>query len=354
MFGSSIPDDSRSSMIRFTRNAKGEINAIDTVLNGETGVATLRDDERSDQDALFMLQTNASTDSCIYSTRNIGPQVSLRNVSTTPMLYYPSPIHQNTLDESLYGASNSGRILRDNQYYSVSAFYTDPDAAQTEFLGIVYDADVIGRLDSDSSLAVISGIGEGMNAEGERSLRFKVLTEGAEIKVNAAKTAKVTGASKLEEYGVYEQMQPEQLRVGDVIFYTTDLNGEMTNIYLYYRTETDTMVQNTGDTFASYRGFARGFVHSRLDNGFFVYYTDNADPSVMEGISSANCQLTSMSARQPSYYRCTVQKDGTIKAEAVTENAMHSYKETGRNCSRVLMHRYYGRPQAVVILEKEE
>lgn len=353
MFGSSIPDDSRSSMIRFTRNAKGEINAIDTVLNGETGVATLRDDERSDQDALFMLQS-ASTDMLYYSTKNIGPQISLQNVSTTSIMYYPSPSSQNMQDESLYGVTTSGQVLRDNQAYSVLAFYTDPDAAQTEFLGIVYDTDVIGRLDSNSAIAVISGIGTGLDADGEQQIRFRVLIDGAESKVNVAKTAKVIGADKLEEYGIYAHMEPEQLKVGDVVFYTTNINKEMTNIYLYYRTENDTMVQNTGDSFTTHRGFAHGFVHSRLDNGFFVYYTDNADPSVMEGISSVNCQLTSMAARQPSYYRCTVQKDGTIKAEAVTENAMHSYKETGRNCSRVLMHRYCGRPQAVVILEKEE
>ena len=353
MFGDKTPDNSYSSMVRITRNDNGEINTIDTIYNGETEVLTLRDDERCDQDALFML-TSTDAEMLYYSTRTIGTQIALANVSTTNLMYYPSPVKQNMLDESLYGSTTSGQVLRDNQPYALSAFYTNSNESQVQLLGMVYNEDVIGRLDNNSSMAVISGIGYGMDAEGERQLRLKVLSNGAESKLSIAKNAKVTGAANTGDESISAEMTPEQLKVGDVIFYTTNLKKEAVNLYLYYRAETETMVQNTGSVYANHRAFARGFVHSRLNNGFFVYYTDDENPALMAGVQTKDCQLASTVANVPSYYRCTTLADGKIKAEVVTADALRSYKETGSDCSRVIMHRYYGRPQSVVILEKEE
>ena len=355
-----------ASMVRYMLNASGEICAIDTMLNYNTGALGTREDTiTGTNDALFVTTLSSAKYRQTYMV--IGPKAAF--TATSVVFFYPDPTKDDVDDEDNYETGIAKNLLTHGTVYNGYAYFTDPTVLKTGFLGIPVSFVRDKSIAESSKFSVVDEVYKVYDQDNDDILdcvRFITSSGSAEVMVKDSKKNCVKAVDNEDEELLASNMPVTGLKRGDVVAYTTDIKGYLSSVTLYLRIDgsENQLVQGVapGSTWWASRTQRYGFVYEKYDDGMLVYFAstlaeveearkriegkDSAKP-----ITADECELVSFTSASPAYYSWEADRDGDMVAKASSQGALKSYKDTGTDCSLIYMQQNYGAPMAIMILE---
>lgn len=131
------------------------------------------------------------------------------------------------------------------------------------------------QIDAINAFAVVENVSQTM-VDGEEYYTVKMLYQGSEISVNVRTTVKVVSSS--DAYKEITGYDARALRDGDVIHFTTDLQGRIESIEFIYRPDFQDYINSDIDTGANFSKLisASGVVANRPDWKVAAYGGSNS------------------------------------------------------------------------------
>ncbi len=189
-------------------------------------------------------------------------------------------------DESEFSIITADDITSEGKYL-VEAYTKDPLAVNANVVILKYNYD---DLPIDSKPVIVKNAFSALNEAGEKSVSLIVDGQDGEQKLvcknaDVANKAKAVSVSDLNTYKV---------KVGDVVKYATDKNGEVDTIRIIYKYDSDTMLNaftpNMSNVFNNNR-VIKGYVYDISQNYIKVMYTEPSGLSSESVISAADYEI---------------------------------------------------------------
>ncbi len=350
MFGSTTPGGSKSSVVKFSLNSDGEIDCIDTVLNGETELLSTRNSKHTPKDCLIGIHSNQKDVNYRKyrrdgSTHIIGPDIAF--ASSALSFFIPSVLEDERDEKKYYTGTASSLLVNSRAYDNVWAFSTNSSKAVSEFI-TVFDVEPRGGLADRTALSIIEGCFKICDHEsGSTKDGIKIFTKDGTLKLKASETCTISAVASESDTSITTNMKPEDLKKGDVVSYVTNYKGEVTSIVLYYRSQSSSVANNLSTTRWASRTVRYGRVYDTFDDGFLVYYGKKDLASITED----DCELVLTAYAGTIFLKYTEEDYAENECSTSQLQNVKGYVKTGPEASNVIVHGYYGVPQSIVIVE---
>jgi len=372
MFGTGVFSGSTASLVKYSVNQNYEIKSVDTILNNSGDIA-LRESQTKAGDVLFS-QSTGLDDYCRTANNTIGPKVAYQ--SSSKMFFYPSPA-ESSLDEMLnednYVTGNASSYLKNGVKYVVTAFNSNSKTCVAEAIGMVGAKNANTSIQEQMRAAVIDEVVKKYDTEEDKIITVvRMLTSVGEAEIPLDRDVQITipgNKAGIIDTNLKSTISVYDLKKGDFVRYDTYNGGYLATMQLYFRPSTQDMEKGhyNGSYFdygypqsAVYRSplaIRYGFIYDDLNDATLAYYVDNPalldDPSVLSGVTSADCEIMLKNGSAPTVYRFGPGDFDELEVEESTFAALKSYAATGNDCSRVVMQLYYGVPYVIYELEVE-
>jgi len=355
MYGEGVKENYqfRASAVRYALNSNGEVSAIDTILDGDTGKIATRATETSYRDSLFASYSAEGGKCRTYSSgkyMTIGPKITIDG--DMPAMFVPGA--EEIFDDDEYSTDKaSAMISNDKDYVNIWSFYSDKKAARADFAVVVGSAASGGTPHSSVRLAVVKAKSKVLGDDGEERDSVTVLHDGSEVKLMVSKTkCTITSAANEKDPDLSAEMTAADLKPGDVIRYSTNGDGELSNVELYYRCATDSVCYvRSGSAFGQQISIRYGYVYETLEGGFLVYYTDNIADLENATYDDVNMEYVTTAIVTSYFYKYDSKEPTRPEVKTSSPDALKGYTDVGDEASRIVIHQYYGIPYGVVISE---
>ena len=347
-------EDTRSSVVRYSLNAKGEVTAVDTVMY-DTETPATRESNHTANNTLFAVKT-ASNDMYRRVSNHImiGTNIPVNN--NTMVLAYPDVESDGDLayntDEYDYLKITDTLTHGDN--VNAWAFYTRENQIVSDFLATPKTDDTTSNLASSLKFVVVDRVGKMIDKKYGTELDCLVVqTAEGEVKIPVK-------AGFSFDIGT-EQSTVNDLITGDVVRYKLDSNGYLKAIALYYRPQTNETITSTGYNGSVTNDFSwiAGYVYKSYPEGFYLYTPQKGvdgkfimDKSVLEDVTVADCTFVYHSAYNNNGFKVDLtEENDSHTVSSISASATRSFVETGYDCSFVLVQRHSGAPYVIVEIE---
>ncbi len=353
MFGEDTIETSEAVVIRYSLNSAGELAVIDTPVNGSTGELAVRADTLKAKDSLFGIKAQgaASTDTKYRRSGNhntIGPKVAF--TSAALCISAPSGTNFDYLKEDEYEAARAIDLLDDDTSYpNVWAFYDNHKKATSDFV-VVFDND--GKVEPQETVkfSIVEQYSLVLDeSDGSEKYALSLLTASGSVKLTVKDNCKVVAVQNEKDPSIAATMEISELKKGDIVLYNVNPKGEISNIDLWYRSETDTSAQTLSSIRWAARSVRVGYIYETFEDGYLMYFTD--DIANMEGVTAEDCEYVINLGSTPTYFAYTKEADGRNRIAISDMAAIKTYKDTGLDANKVFLHTRYGQPYTVVIFE---
>ena len=353
LFGEETLETSAASVVRYAFNNKGELSVIDTPVNGSTGALAVRGDRLSAKDSLFGVKAEgtATTDRRYRrsgSHHTIGPKIAFAPAALA--MSVPSGANEDYLVEDNYEAAKAIDLLvHDTTYTNVWAFYDNHKKATSDFV-VVFDNGSAGEPQESTKFSVVEQYSMVYDEEdGTEKYALTLLTVSGTIKLIAKDNCKVSALASEKDPSIEASMTINQLKKGDIVIYTTNPKGYLTNVTLWYRSETDTSCQALSTGRWAARSVRCGYIYETLEEGYLMYFAD--DVSQLEGIKAEDCEYVINTGATPTYFAYEKGENGRTRVYETDLAAIKSYKDTGDDATKIFLHTSYGKPLTIVAFE---
>ena len=352
----SVPEWATSSLVRYTLNADGEVNLIDTILFDD-GIAAERESIATADNALFFVNSG-NDDYCRTSNRTIGPKISY--TENALVFYYPSPLtsdQSDFLSEKNYLVGRATDYMQHDTKYKAAAFYDSNQRYTTDLIGIPDINSATSSFSYSLKASVVDEVFDAYDEEtGKVTKCVRFLTENGFAEVLLDRPIEITGKDGTSDPDLSATMDVTGLKKGDFVRYNTNNNGYLAKVQLYFRPQGNIVVDETGlsNQYRSGCAVRYGFIFDKFDEGMIVYYVSDPaqleDPSILKDVkaNNKNCELVMNTGVAAACYQYAPGRGGKMEVRAMNYSDLKAYKNTGEDCSRVVMHLYYGMPYAIL------
>ena len=388
MFTSPADPETTCSVVRFALNANGEIAVIDTLLHDKNTLAT-RYSYLTDKNSLYAIHQNSAYHRRSGSHLTLGNGVVLNK--DTVLFGYPDLTNSeiSVFDEDMYSrATFTSEVPSNKTLQDVWAFYTAKDQIVSTFVAQPYTKKVGGSDEENAYFAVVSRKSTILDAADDDApiTNLVLMTNNGEISIPVNKEVKFAGlpipAEDPENPG---QLLPAQdpdlvgttageatpgaattltvddLKQGDIVRYSVDYKGYLSEIIFYYRPTTDAVVYNSGyfGAVTSTINWYKGYVYDTYPEGFFFYSGKDltgdieTDRAILENVTMEDCQFVYYTA-YTSFATAGVdfsKHSDTLRVGSKSMTDLKSFVETGDDCTYGVLQRYYTYPRMFIALE---
>lgn len=334
IFGNEIPEGCIAQAMRYSVNANGEINFIDTVLNSHDG--TLGTPENTNgANTLYMIKY----DKLNYkqNAMSLGGQVLVSNSTKVFMVPMPDDTETDYMDEDYYNIS-SRSYFQDNNYYTGVAYYSDNNAASAQLITVKSSAAGGAWGSTEEPFAIFEKAAKAFDEKEEVVTRVYYWQYG-KLQTMILKDDNISFTFGGETFRV------DDLKCGDMFRYSVDGRGQMDAFVLVYRAQTDTLypVYTTGVYDAP--RVVTGYVYGVYDDGFKFMVTD--DVTDLEG--ATNLETARNIGTVMIYDKDEVNEENRLKSGIHSD--MQGYDSTYIECSRIVLQQRYCAPVGIYIIK---
>lgn len=344
MYGESVKNDLefRASAVKYAVNSNGEIAAVDTILDGDTMEIASRATETSYKDTLFASYSIDSVKCRTYSSGKyltVGPKITVDGNKTAMFV----PTADEIFDEKEYSADLASNLIsNEKDYANIWALYSDKKEARAEFVVVVGSAATGGDPHSSVRMGIVTGTSKVLGEEGEEKICVSVLHDGAEKKLIAADNITIKVVPNVT-------FTASDLIKGDVIRYSTNSKEEISTVHLYYRCATNQVGHVAKKGFGEQISIRTGYVYETLNEGFVVCYTDKIEDLEQVDYDDEKMEFVTTAVVTSYFYEYDSTNIFRPEVKSSSPDALRGYTDVGNECSRIVIHQYYGIPYAVVI-----
>ncbi len=295
--------------VRYRLNSNGEIIFLDTIFNDiKNEIEATRQDAVGDN-ALF--RGHSGTDlryrmgGMLFGQNGAGGNTKFIINANTKVIRYTAPSigNKDYFDEDRYKVHLHNGITGGEDYtYDAASYYYEKDSITAPY--VMLNADTESKVSDETRLSVISAISRCLYNETECT-KLTVVGQGGRKSIYIKDDFRFTLASVADtidaEGNPLEDLSGElsanNLKIGDVIRYTTDYEGYLEGVWIYYRIPEKRLIIDTGMQFnlAFYVSYA--YPMQKGNDGLNVIYTRDKSQ-----IASAD---TSQYIAVPNYSSCT-------------------------------------------------
>jgi len=354
-YGEDTPADCYATTIRYSLNANGEINVIDTILKEGTEELTMREDFTDNADSLFMIKTSQGSHMHFRATNlTIGSQISYTN-ATVSMLH-PDPITGDLDDEDKYLATTVAATFTHDHTYDVSAFYSNKKSIAADVFSYTYSDNVYSNIDLLSQFYIVDKVGEALDKEEEDVYSVRCIGTSGESRILIPKDFKMSNG----EYA-------STLKRGDIIRYRTDIKGNVTTLQVHFKVMEGegkpqwALLPAPGVSTTAQRAetsMRKAFVYDKLEGGWLLYFTEEGREKFLEDVTavppevdSTKCELMSLAAANAGVMVIRTDDPNKWEIEPASFSDLKAYTDTYGDCSEILIHQWYGTPVTILIVE---
>jgi len=327
-----IPSDLYAQIVRFSCNENEEINMIDTVVNTFDGSVVIGNkDNISGDNRLYM--ENFGTLNYKTNGRNFGGKMIVK--AGSPVFRVPSPLSENLKNEDMY-AMTDNKFFTDNSNHNISAFYDGSEQLSASIFAVKSNA-ATSVFDGESAMGIFSHYTTVLGEDGTKMKRLYIYEAGKQTVSDVPETIEINGIGNVSN-----------LKPGDMIYYTTDVNGIVDYILVYYRAYNNTFIPGTnrGTDWADPRRIVSGYVNKIYDDGFSYKVTENINDMYAD-----NGFNTAISGAYPvMVYDSSVQSDRNKVAVGSYEDIL-GFEKSGTDCSKIVIQQRYTQTKLVYIIK---
>lgn len=334
-------DNCYASIIRYQINSKGEIMAIDTVINGMTGVPAVRGDVSNEYDCLRMI--DSGEERYRSDTNTLGPKYAIKQGALG--INYPSVLSDDKYNIRKYVVAPVNNILVNDELSRAWLFSIDDSKALYDFVAVEGESAQYKEMKHNVRMEVVDEVYEAFDKETDEVIDMvAVYSNGKRIEYKVNPDL-LSGSSDTVA----------NLKKGDLIRYRYDSNKYIRYFTILYSSSDDKSYSLTSfENYVYWRSFQamRGYVYSTYDDAVYVYFT-NEKANVLSGVTEEDCVLLIKGGREARYslYEKTEKGKETCRSSSSAE--LIGYDVAGDNCSRVVVQLYYGEPYAIHIINGE-
>jgi len=332
--------------VRFRLNADGDVTYIDTIFSDISSETVAAKADVNGDNALFIgpkgtqLRHRSSGGAEIFIDQSAyGSALLVANSATKVMKYIePTAGNEDFLEEKNYsviGVSSVPAGTEKENLNDVRSFFCSADDEAVPF--ILLNSDKVGTISTSTSLGVIASVSQVLY---EEQPCYKLTVQGksgrSSIYVKPEFTytpAKVTDGDAAE----LNNMTASSFKEGDVVKVSTDIDGYLSNIKLYYRITENRRVESFESNTYDYQT-ASGFVYEKAANAFRLLSTTDRSELVGADIAttmlypaSTSCTYVVYDSQAPQGKRVKggaysdILPFGTVGAEETSYVLMQSY-----------------------------
>jgi len=334
IFGNEVEAGCIAQAMRYSVNAEGRIDFIDTVFNSYDGTLGAPGN-MTGKNTLYML----SYDNLNYKQNalSLGGQILVSNDTKVFRVPMPNDSATNYLDEDFYAISKR-TYFQDNNNYTGIAYYSRDDAASAQLITIKNSAGGGGWGSTEIPFAYFVKASKSFD-ENEEVVTKIYYWQYGKLQTMNCREDNISFTVKGETFRI------EDLKCGDMFRYSVDGKGNLDAFVLVYRAETDTLypVYPTGvyDT----PRMVKGYVYGAYDDGFRFEVTDDVyDLEDGIGLETARNIGTVM----------IYDKDGVNESEKLkpaTHSQLVGYDRAGADCSKIVLQERYCAPVGIYIIK---
>jgi len=337
--------DSVVQLARYKTNINGEITFIDTIVSkyvdGVAQKATV--DDIVGDNALFMGEWGKNR-------YRAGVYMFGKFFGTKSTIIFAHP-EMNTVnwdDEEHYKVLIYSNFVASNSVLHLTLpFYTNDDQVSASY--ILYEGTGRTVLDETAKLSVVKDVTQALVGDKVETVARIVGGAGAQ-EIYFESDFKFTVNS--------EEWTPEMLQIGDILRASTNFDGYVEEVELYYRIQDGTEFTTIGtssDADWYNNGFLLrlGYPYKVKADGFTML-----QPSVAPNKSAIETADLTKVDYIPYYNKCTYivyddsHRDQTSWVSTGTYNSILSYEAVGNNCVQVFVQANVGRPETIIIIRK--
>ncbi len=310
-------------VIGYKLDSEGRICMIDTV-----GVIT------SPSDTLTLEYDTPLS----HRYKSKGATVSGLIGVTNSTILFGVPSDATDMDETHYKACSMGTLPNDTIF--AAGFKAYRTSAETPLTTILVAPDYASAgIAGEDPLAVISEIATGVTEEGEAIPILSVFCQGkmSEYPLESTKVAE-----NITRFGGIS-LGKQELGIGDVIRFTVNAFGQISNIELHYdKSEEKMLGSNPTNGYTGAPGLMYMYVYKKVDDMIICSYT------MPNGtMSSMTDQLLYFKAT--AYNIAVYDEELETKVKAGSINDIKDYETYGEVCSRAYIMTWYGEPSHMVV-----
>lgn len=381
MFASPADPEITSSVVRFALNSNGEIAVIDTILHDVNTVAT-RYSYLTDKNCFYAVHQSSAYHRRSGSHLTLGNGVVLNK--DTQLFAYPDLTDDeiSVFDEDMYSrAVFTSEVPTNKTLQDVWAFYTAKDQIVSTFVAQPYTKKVGGSDEENAYFAIVSRKTTKLDTADDDApiTNLVVMTNNGEVNIpvnkeikfmglpipqegEVAKDPELVGTTDAEPApGMATKLTVDDLKQGDIIRYSVDYKGYLSEVILYYRPTTDTVVTTSGyfGAVTSVINWYKGYVYDTYPEGFFFYTSKDltgnieADKEILENVTMEDCQFVYYTAYTSSASAGVdfSKHNDALRVGGKSMADLKSYVETGDDCTFGVLQRYYTYPRMFIAFE---
>ena len=333
--------------IRYNTNTNGEINFIDTIAvrykDGAAVAATSAD--ISGDNALF---AGPYGNHRYREGGYVFGEKFLANTSTK-FLMHPDPTAADfSNEEEDYGVITV-KNLTGGQYYNTMALYYKDDSMVASH--VIFCGKDSGFSDT-SYIGVVSGVYEALVKDKIGTI-VEVTGKGGKVEVKFEQGSTFSAGKDADGNTVY--MEPDDLKVGDVIRYkTNEITGYAYTedaVVLYYRIQDGTTVTTASSDIGASFSLKYGYAADVASDGLKMLKT--SDKSALKTATESDYIYV------PKYSSCSyVLYDDSHPNEeqwvkTANWNSILSYKHAGDDCTQLIVQADVMTPRMMIIIKKK-
>ena len=328
-----IPAGCVAQAVRYTLDANGAIDYIDTVFNTPDGIlgtpANL-----SGKNKLFMVPYENLNFK--INARSLGGKILIPKTATVFRLPLPNDLTVDCMDEELYEIAN-GSYFGDNNNYTGVAYYSRDDIAGAELITIKNDGKGSwGSTETPFSFFIKSV--KAIDSEGDALTKVYFSQYGKERTLFCKEDITFTASNA-------QVFKPEDMRCGDMFRYMEGMSGYLTAFNLIYRPEDDTFYSTFGTDVYDAQRLVKGYVYGAYADGFKFKVTDNpADLAHMDGMEVV---------RSGSFPVMIYDSSAAGEAKRLKQGSLDDligFDRAGSACSRIVIQQRYCEPISLYIV----
>ena len=350
----SVSSDDMYSVIRYSLNGAGEINAIDTIMETDTKVA-VRDGNHTGKNSLFAVSFKDRYE-ILGSHLTIGPKVALTS-STNVARPAEEGVEVITAGQAFISTATVDGI----------AFYTAREQVVTDLI-VTPSCEGTGLGTSGAKLSIVKRVSETLDEDGTETYAITLETPNGEEKRIIREGLTFAGNTASSDPDLKANSIPAQnLKNGDIVRYGTDVSGKIRRIDLIFRPSSNTVhtAQSgiSGDTGNYWSGgfttdlvYKKGYVLESFEEGFYFYFNDaltgdmTKDEELLSKATLDDCWFIYTAQASPKVYKYDLTEPEALRISSTMVNSLEDYAQTGSDASFVLINLYHGRPEAIVEL----
>jgi len=336
------------SVVRFSLNSSGEINAIDTIMYNAEKVAD-RNSDHTYKNSFFGFNQDEVYYRAYGNHRTIGPKVALD--ANALIMYYPVLSVTNpdaAFDEDNYVCSKFTSAVSHNDKFdsSIWAFYSSDNQIVCDFVASAMGEGTGSNIGESTKFAVVDYMSKGLDpVTGETEVDcINFITDSGKARVPIK-----PGTTTISNIDV------STLAKGDLLRYGKDYQGYLSTLQVYYKPADGTTPTTTYESaaYSSTTAIRRGYVYQSFKEGAYVYFDKNLtgdfsrDKDILDTITIDNCEFVYYSVTTPVVYKYEKDELDKFRVSSGSAAGLKSYFETGEDCSFVIVHTYNGQPWGI-------